>query len=158
MHQIKKASPRDEMASALIWLLVELKDTRPTWARSAVFIDLSNKESLLPEERRPSAPSPLHNDGPCHNVIHSPVVLEEEERDEDGKEESNGEVLIKGPHSRTVKGGKKRRQKQFEDPHTDVLQVIENIRCIGLHSAVYTKVHGQISLNIDEIMKESLSI
>lgn len=39
-------------------------------------------------------PSPLDNNGPCHNVVHSPVVLEEEESDEDGKEEGDGEVLI----------------------------------------------------------------
>lgn len=54
-------------------------------------------ESLLLDEGL-SAPPALDDYGPCHNVIHSPVVLEEEERDEDGKEEGNGEVLIKCPH------------------------------------------------------------
>lgn len=50
-------------------------------------------ESLLLDERL-SAPSALDNNGPCDDVIHSPVVLEEEECDEDGKEEGNGEVFI----------------------------------------------------------------
>lgn len=45
-----------------------------------------------------SVPPALDHNGPRHNVVHSPVVLEEEERDEDGKEESDGEVLIEGPH------------------------------------------------------------
>lgn len=58
-------------------------------------------ESLLLDERL-SAPSALDNYGPCHNVIHSPVVLEEEECDEDRKEEGNGEVLIKCPHGRAI--------------------------------------------------------
>ena len=60
------------------------------------------KESLLLEMRL-SAPSSLDNNGPCHNVIHSPVMLEEEESNEDRKEEGNGEVLIQRTHRRAVK-------------------------------------------------------
>lgn len=45
-----------------------------------------------------SVPPVLDHNGPRHNVVHSPVVLEEEERDEDGKEERDGEVLIERPH------------------------------------------------------------
>ena len=59
-------------------------------------------QSLLPEERL-SAPSALDHNGPRHDVIHSPVVLEEEEGDEDGKEEGDGEVLVKCPHCRAGK-------------------------------------------------------
>lgn len=59
-------------------------------------------ESLLLEEML-SGPSSLDNYGPRHNVIHSPVVLEKEDSDEDGKEEGNGEVLIQRPHCRAVK-------------------------------------------------------
>lgn len=83
------------------------------------------QESLLPEERL-SAPSALDNNGPCHNVIHSPVVLEEEESDEDGKEEGNGEVLIKCPHCRAVKVKTKetKQQVRLRIP-TDALQVPE---------------------------------
>lgn len=47
---------------------------------------------------RLSVPSALDHNGPRHNVIHSPVVLEEEESDEDGEEERNGEVLIERSH------------------------------------------------------------
>lgn len=67
--------------------------------------------SLLLEERL-SASSTLDHDGACYNVIHSPVVLEEEESDEDREKESNGEVLVQRPHSRTVKV---RTQKQNKD-------------------------------------------
>lgn len=50
-----------------------------------------------------SPTSALNYYGPCDNVIHRPVVLEEEERDEDGKEESNGEVLVQRPHGGAVR-------------------------------------------------------
>lgn len=43
-------------------------------------------------------PPALDHNGPRHHVVHGPVVLEEEERDEDGKEESDGEVLIERPN------------------------------------------------------------
>lgn len=67
-----------------------------------VIIPCQVYESLLPEERL-SAPSALHNNGPCHDVVHSPVVLEEEQGDEDGKEEGDGEVLVECSHCRAVK-------------------------------------------------------
>lgn len=52
---------------------------------------------------RLSVPSALDHNGPRHNIVHSPVVLEEEESDEDGEEESNGEVLIERSHCGPVK-------------------------------------------------------
>lgn len=52
-----------------------------------------------------SVPSALDHNGPRHNVIHSPVVLEEEEGDEDGEEESNGEVLVERSHCGPVGDG-----------------------------------------------------
>lgn len=81
--------------------------TRLTRACSTLSLPCQVYKSLLLEERL-SDPSALDNNGPCHNVIYSPVVLEEEESDEDGKEESNGEVLIKCPHCRAVKVRTKR--------------------------------------------------
>lgn len=55
-----------------------------------------------------SVPPVLDHNGPRHNVVHSPVVLEEEERDEDGEEESDGEVLVerpdRGPAGETEQG------------------------------------------------------
>lgn len=47
---------------------------------------------------RLSVPSALDHNGPRHNIVHSPVVLEEEESDEDGEEERNGEVLVERSH------------------------------------------------------------
>lgn len=47
-----------------------------------------------------SGSSALDNNGAGHDVVHSPVVLEEEQRDEDGKEEGDGEVLVERPHRR----------------------------------------------------------
>lgn len=75
-------------------------------------------------EERLSATSSLDNNGPCHNVIHSPVVLEEEESDEDGKEEGNGEVLVQRPHCRAerVKTKETRQNKSLEKPHIDAVQ------------------------------------
>lgn len=55
---------------------------------------------------RLSVPSALDHDGPRHNIVHSPVVLEEEESDEDGEEEGDGEVLVERSHCGP---GKKRR-------------------------------------------------
>lgn len=46
-------------------------------------------------------PTPDH-DGSCDNIIHSPVVLEEEQCDEDRKEEGNGKVLVQGPDGGAV--------------------------------------------------------
>lgn len=51
-----------------------------------------------PACQRLSVPSALDHNGPRHNIVHSPVVLEEEESDEDGEEESNGEVLVECSH------------------------------------------------------------
>lgn len=45
----------------------------------------------------------LDHNSPCHNVIHCPVVLEEEKRDEDRKEEGDGEVLVQRSHHGSVK-------------------------------------------------------
>lgn len=44
-------------------------------------------------------PSALDHYGAGHNVVNCPVVLEEEERDEDRKEKSDGEVLVQRSHS-----------------------------------------------------------
>lgn len=76
------------------WISVSLHTHR------SLITDVS--ESLLLEEML-SVPSSLDNYGPRHNVIHSPVVLEKEDSDEDGKQEGNGEVLIQRPHRRAVK-------------------------------------------------------
>lgn len=46
-----------------------------------------------------SPSSALDHYGPGHDVVNSPVVLEEEECDENGKEKSDGEVLVQRPHS-----------------------------------------------------------
>lgn len=48
-----------------------------------------------------SGPSALHHDGTSYHVIDSPVVLEEEEDNEDGEQEGNGEVLVQRPHRGT---------------------------------------------------------
>ena len=48
-------------------------------------------------------------------------MLEEEQSDEDGKEEGDGEVLIKRPHSRAVKGKRRHQRLDGEDPRTDAL-------------------------------------
>lgn len=66
------------------------------------FFKCSLESRVRSLEERLSGPSALYDNSPCHNVIHSPVVLEEEESDEDGKEECDGEVLIKCPHCRAV--------------------------------------------------------
>lgn len=59
--------------------------------------------------QRLSVPPALDHNGPRHNIVHSPVVLEEEEGDEDGEEESDGEVLIecshRGPATKRQHGG-----------------------------------------------------
>lgn len=41
-----------------------------------------------------SKPVSLDHNGPSHNVIYSPVVLEEKKCDEGWKEECDGEVLV----------------------------------------------------------------
>lgn len=55
-----------------------------------------------------SGSSALHNNCAGHNVVHSPVVLEEEQCDEDGEEEGDGEVLVERPHCRPVQKEKER--------------------------------------------------
>lgn len=50
-----------------------------------------------------SAIPALDHNGPRHDVVHSPVVLEEQEGDEDREEEGDGEVLVECPHCRAVK-------------------------------------------------------
>ena len=47
-----------------------------------------------------SGPPPLDHDGASHYVIHCPVVLEEEERDEGREQESDGEVFAQGSYGR----------------------------------------------------------
>ena len=46
----------------------------------------------------------LDNNCSGHNIVHSPVVLEEEQGDEDGEEEGDGEVLVQGSYSRAEEG------------------------------------------------------
>lgn len=61
-------------------------------------LDFTFSHSL---NRSSGPPTPDHN-GSCDNVVHSPVVLEEEQCDEDWKEERNGKVLVQGPYGGAV--------------------------------------------------------
>lgn len=56
-----------------------------------------------------SGPPALDDDGAGHDVVHSPVVLEEEEGDEDGEEEGDGEVLVEGAHRGAARDERKER-------------------------------------------------
>lgn len=51
-----------------------------------------------------SGPGSLDNNCTSYHIIHSPVVLEEQKRDEGWEEEGNGKVLIQGSNSRSVEG------------------------------------------------------
>lgn len=46
-----------------------------------------------------SDPGALHHDGPRHHIIHSPIVLEEQQCDEGREEEGDGKVLVQGADS-----------------------------------------------------------
>ena len=54
----------------------------------------------------------LHHDGARHHVIHSSVVLEEQQRDEGWEEEGDGEVLVQGSD-----GGSAGREAAASCPH-----------------------------------------
>lgn len=90
-----------------------LQDTQHAQACSTQPLSRQAYDSLQLHERL-SAPSALDYNGPCHNVVHSPVVLEEEEGDEDGKEEGDGEVLIQCPHCRAKTVRTKRQNKTLD--------------------------------------------
>ena len=51
---------------------------------------------------RSSGPGAFHYDGARHHVVHSPVVLEEEEGDERREEEGDGEILVQGSDRRPM--------------------------------------------------------
>lgn len=105
----------------------------PAKSLSSVLVNLSSikfsRYSLNRSLILLSASSALNNYGPRHNVVHSPVVLEEEEGDKDREEEGNGEVLVQRPHSRAVKierdEAKYELKQGLTESHTDALKELE---------------------------------
>lgn len=114
-HFIKRSKfcPAKSLSSVLVNLSL-IKFSRYSLNRSLILL---------------SASSALNNYGPRHNVVHSPVVLEEEEGDKDREEEGNGEVLVQRPHSRAVKIERDKTKYELKqgltESHTDALKELE---------------------------------